>query len=137
MKTSVLTTMRNGEILLASLAYFPNLPYFIHYLDLYDSCGKLTWHDGAVPNTNIWVKLGGNHGGGSVQLVMQIGSVEHPSFQCKTLFVCVLIVMSLMTQQAICILTGYLKVKSRRALLHNYMERKENIVLFFFGHYEC
>ena len=27
------------------------------------SAGRLTWHDGIIPDTEIWVKLGGDKGG--------------------------------------------------------------------------
>lgn len=33
-------------------------------LDLYDREGKLSWHDGTIPEDEIWAKVGGDHGGG-------------------------------------------------------------------------
>ena len=75
---------------MTSLVYFPNLiDIFMHYLDMYDSCGKLTWHDGAIPSNEIWIKLGGDHGGGSFKFVMEVANAEHPNSVHNTVPVCV------------------------------------------------
>ena len=40
---------------------------------------RLTWHEGKIPADEIWVKLGGDKGGGSFKMVFQICNVEHPN----------------------------------------------------------
>ena len=32
----------------------------------------LTWHDGSIPRDEIWVKLGGDKGGGSFKMSFQV-----------------------------------------------------------------
>ena len=38
----------------------------------------LTWHEGAIPDDELWVKLGGDKGRGSFKFQMQLVNVEHP-----------------------------------------------------------
>ena len=36
---------------------------------------RLTWHDGMIPKDEIWVKIGGDKGGGSFKMSFQICNV--------------------------------------------------------------
>ena len=38
--------------------------------------GRLTWHNGIIPATEIWVKIGGDKGGGSFKFNFQIVSLQ-------------------------------------------------------------
>ena len=58
------------------------------YLDWFDSCGKLIQRSG-IPNREIWLKLGGDHGGGSFKFVMQIANVATPNSLSNTIPLCV------------------------------------------------
>ena len=50
------------------------------YTNLYnDRLGQLTWHDGLIPPTEIWVKVGGDKGGTSFKASLQIVNVERPN----------------------------------------------------------
>ena len=40
---------------------------------------RLTWHDGMIPEDEIWVKIGGDKGGGSFKMSFQICNVPHPN----------------------------------------------------------
>lgn len=40
--------------------------------------GRLTWNE-AIPNTELWVKLGGDKGGSSFKMNFQIVNVSHPN----------------------------------------------------------
>lgn len=40
---------------------------------------NLTWHNNAIPEAEIWVKIGGDKGGNSFKLTFQIVNVEHPN----------------------------------------------------------
>ena len=33
-----------------------------------NSAGTLTWHNGVIPSTEIWIKLGGDKGGGTFKM---------------------------------------------------------------------
>lgn len=41
--------------------------------------GLLTWHEGLIPEEKIFVKLGGDHGQGSMKLAFQLANVPHPN----------------------------------------------------------
>ena len=43
------------------------------------SAGLLTWHGGLIPEDKIFVKLGGDHGQGSMKLAFQFANVPHPN----------------------------------------------------------
>ena len=82
-------SQKNGDIVMANCVYFPDLVALVtHYLDLLDSSQQLSWHGGVIPPTEIWVKLGGDHGGGSFKLVMQIANTVHPNSLTNTIPVC-------------------------------------------------
>ncbi len=41
--------------------------------------GRLTWHEGRLPEDEIWVKIGGDKGGGTMKMAFQIVNVLHPN----------------------------------------------------------
>ena len=41
--------------------------------------GMLTWHNDAIPSTEIWVKIGGDKGGGSFKSNFQIVNTRAPN----------------------------------------------------------
>ena len=76
---------RSGRISLAPLVRFPNLvQVIIHFLNEHNQAKSLTWHAGMAEN-EIWLKLGGNHGGGSFKLSFQIANVTHPNSTKNTI----------------------------------------------------
>ena len=48
-------------------------------LDQYNKDGKLTWHNDTIPQDEIWVKMGGDHCGGSFKLTLQIANIANPN----------------------------------------------------------
>ena len=40
---------------------------------------KLTWHDGAIPENEVWVKVGGDHGQGSLKFNLAIVNTKNPN----------------------------------------------------------
>lgn len=40
--------------------------------------GALTWHD-AIPDTEVWIKLGGDKGGSSFKMNFQVVNTQHPN----------------------------------------------------------
>ena len=40
---------------------------------------RLTWHDGVIPDEEVWVKLGGDKGGSSFKASFQIVNVPQPN----------------------------------------------------------
>lgn len=49
----------------------------------------LTWHNGAIPENELWVKFGGNKGHGSFKFNLQLCNTEHPNSQKSTTLVSV------------------------------------------------
>ena len=45
-------------------------------LDQYEEVNQLSWHDGAIPQNEIFIKVGGNHGGDSLKFMLQDGNVK-------------------------------------------------------------
>ena len=41
--------------------------------------GTLTWHDGTIPGDEIWLKLGGDKGGGYFKMNFQIVNTPAPN----------------------------------------------------------
>eukprot|EP00057_Strongylocentrotus_purpuratus_P005186 XP_003730386.1 PREDICTED: uncharacterized protein LOC100891379 isoform X1 [Strongylocentrotus purpuratus] len=55
-----------------------NLPDMVMtLLDEYDELGELTFHDGMLEE--IWVKIGGDKGGDTFKLMLQIANLSHPN----------------------------------------------------------
>lgn len=46
--------------------------------------GLLTSHNGKIPDDKIYVKIGGDHGQGSMKLEFQLANVEKPNSSKKT-----------------------------------------------------
>ncbi|GFO14647.1 amine oxidase [Plakobranchus ocellatus] len=64
-----------------------NLTKLTHtLLDGYKRHGYLTWHD-QIPESEIWVKIGGDHGKDSFKLNLQVLNVEHPNSKLMTVMI--------------------------------------------------
>ena len=44
----------------------------------------LTWHE-QIPENQIWIKVGGDHGGGSFKLAFHVCNVRKPNAPCNTI----------------------------------------------------
>ncbi|XP_035663161.1 uncharacterized protein LOC118406879 [Branchiostoma floridae] len=53
-----------------------------------EKANTLTWHDGNIPE-EIWVKIGGDHGGPSFKMAFQILNKEHPNSKFNTTVFCI------------------------------------------------
>eukprot|EP00117_Sycon_ciliatum_P031026 scpid26618/ scgid24343/ E3 ubiquitin-protein ligase NRDP1; RING finger protein 41 len=124
---------RTGELSLAAAVYFPNLTdIIIHYLDILDSGSKLTWHDGAIPETEIWVKLGGDHGKTTFKFVMQIANTMHPNSLANTVPICVFAEKDLPANLE----TALSMYRNQIAELQGQKWKGKTIVPYLFGDYE-
>lgn len=41
--------------------------------------GRLYWHDGRIPADEIWLKVGGDKGGGTFKMAAQVVNVKCPN----------------------------------------------------------
>ena len=53
--------------------------YLFNLLNQYQSQNELSWHGGSIPEEEIWVKIGGDHGQGSLKVTLQTLNVEKPN----------------------------------------------------------
>ncbi len=58
--------------------------FVTHIMDDYRKCGRLTWHNGTIPFNEMWVKLGGDHGGGNFKMACQIVNIENVNSKDNT-----------------------------------------------------
>ena len=71
------------------VAYIENLPEFVtELLDKYKAKNMLTSHSGGIPKNEIWIKVGGDHGGGSMKVMLQVGNVNKPNSKHHTYLIC-------------------------------------------------
>ena len=47
----------------------------------------LTWHNGAIPEDEIWIKIGGDHGKQSLKFTMEIANTQKPNSQSNTIVI--------------------------------------------------
>ena len=59
---------KSGHVILCAMVAVPDLMGLVlHYIDEYDRTDQLICHDGAIPDGTIVVKIGGDHGGGTLK----------------------------------------------------------------------
>ena len=81
------TDTNTTEFRSTPVAYIENLSTFVtDLLEKYKKAQLLTWHQG-IPEDEIWVKIGGDHGGGSMKLMLQIGNVVKPNSKNNTFLI--------------------------------------------------
>ncbi|KAL5508865.1 hypothetical protein EMCRGX_G004125 [Ephydatia muelleri] len=61
----------------APLVFIPDLILkVVELLEENDRAGRLTWHNGVIPASEIWIKLGGDKGGGTFKMNFQIVNAD-------------------------------------------------------------
>ena len=71
---------KGGSVALKPVVCFPDLVGLVeHYLSQHHLAGSLSWHEGVLPNDEVWVKIGGDHGGGSFKFSLQIANTTQPN----------------------------------------------------------
>lgn len=46
--------------------------------------GDLIWHDGLIPDREIWLKIGGDKGGGSFKMAFELANLANPNATSNT-----------------------------------------------------
>ena len=54
------------------------------YVYSFVSNDMLTWHDDVIPSNEIWIKLGGDKGGGTFKMTFQICNTQNPNSPSNT-----------------------------------------------------
>ncbi|XP_065189343.1 uncharacterized protein LOC135819972 [Sycon ciliatum] len=125
---------KDGSIVMACMVYMPNLiDIVMRYLDLYDTYGWLTWHGNVTPESEIWLKLGGDHGGHSFKFVFQVANLKHPNSLNNTIPLCVFDCQDSPANLQIALGVYADQVKELRSTIK---WKGKSFVLFFFGDYD-
>ena len=67
------------------IVYAKDLCSFVtDLLDKYNEQQLLDFHDGNIEDDQIWVQIGGDHGGNSFKLCLQIANVKSPNSRDNT-----------------------------------------------------
>ena len=56
-----------------------NENYLFNLLNQYQIQSELSWHGDSIPEEEIWLKIGGDHGQGSLKVTLQTLKVEKPN----------------------------------------------------------
>ena len=65
-----------------------NLPKFVdRRLDEFLEHNKLVWHDGGIPEDDIWVKVGADHGKNLLKFTLEIANVSAPNAKDNTVVI--------------------------------------------------
>ena len=82
------TTMSKTASVERPIVYVDNLCDFIlHRLDTMDSHNQLIWRNSSIPNDEIWIKVGGDHGGDSFKISVQVLNTSSPNSKDNTIVV--------------------------------------------------
>ena len=85
LRSLVFVNEEEQDLRLTPVASITDVPSFVkNLLDEYDRQDRLTCHDGAIPDDEIWVKIGGDHGGGSFKLMLQIANLRNANSKFNT-----------------------------------------------------
>ena len=115
------------------VATITDIPQYVtELLDQYDKENQLTWHNSTIPEDEVWVKLGGDRGGGTFKLMLQIANLRRPNSKHNT---CLLAIAECKdTPDNLRRITG--PYKHQITELETMQWRDKNIRLFWFGDYE-
>ena len=58
--------------------------FVFHMLNEYDNHNQLTWETNGIPEDEVWIKIGGDHGGDSFKLCLQILNINKPNSKENT-----------------------------------------------------
>lgn len=122
-----------GKLTETPMVSIKDLPRFISkMLDKYDKHNYLTWHDETIPNNEIWVKVGADHGKGSFKFSLSVVNTANPNSKFNT-------VLAAMAKTTDCRdnLDRFfedIKIQLRNLDLMSWRDKK--IRLFLFGDYE-
>ncbi|XP_072027206.1 uncharacterized protein [Amphiura filiformis] len=65
--------------------YVKDLPKMVlDLLDRHSQANTLTWHDGMIPDEEIWIKIGGDKGGKMMKMFFQLVNVSNPNSEANT-----------------------------------------------------
>ncbi|XP_078699179.1 uncharacterized protein LOC144926373 [Branchiostoma floridae x Branchiostoma belcheri] len=80
----------HGTVQLQPCAYVSSLKDAIFdHLQRCKAANSLTWHNNTIPEREVWIKVGGDHGGGSFKMTFQVLNKDRPNSRSNTNVFCV------------------------------------------------
>ena len=117
----------------APCVYIKDLPAFVtEHLEKYAEEKRLIWHE-QIPKDEIWVKIGGDHGGGSFKMCFQIVNVEKPNSAQNTVVFCCFLAPDSYVNLSLALSRFDEQVKA----LNGLQWRDKTICVFQFGDYDA
>ena len=107
-------------------------PLILKMLDTYEAKDLLTWHDGTIPEDEVWVKFGGDHGKGSLKFSVQVVNLLKPNSKKNTFIVGFAEVKDSFENLRVCMQEFEKDLKE----LENTVWKGKTIKIFYFGDYE-
>ena len=131
--TELPMSRKSGEMSMAAAVFFPDLiEVTMHFLDILHESDQLTWHGGLIPDSQIWLKIGGDHGGGNFKLSIQIANTANPNATRNTIPVCIFKEKDSPANLE----TALGQYRNQVEQLQHTTWRGKNIILYLFGDYE-
>lgn len=111
-----------------------NIPKFLDkLLDAYKEKKLLTWHGGNIPENEVWVKIGGDHGKNSLKFTLEVANTKNPNSKKNTIVIAFAAVKDTYTNMRIFLESG---LGSDIDKLMNHKWKGKSIKLFLNGDYE-
>ncbi len=101
------------------------------FLDNYLECGKFKEYEN-IPNDEVWVKVGGDMGGGSFKLCFQIANLEKPNSPENTVVICLFNAPDSYTNLDIALRP----IAAELLKLQNFVWKGRKVRVFGFGDYD-
>ena len=115
------------------VAAIENLEHFVsNLLDQYQQTNTLTWHNDTIPRDEVWIKIGGDHGGESFKMMLQVANIISPNAKQNTHLVCIVDCKDTPEN----IREVLLPMKTQITNLQKMMWNEKKIRLFLFGDYD-
>ncbi len=101
-------------------------------LQKYSECEMLTWDTNGIPNDELWIKIGGDHGGGSFKICLQVLNTHSPNSPANTIVVLAFSARDYVSNIQIALQPFAEDIKTLKRMIWN----EKQIRVFLFGDYE-
>ena len=130
-------TTGDDECRTEPVGYIDDLTDFVPKLiDQYKKANQLTWHKN-IPDDEIWVKIGADHGGDSFKIFLQIANIKKPNSKHNTQLICICKCKDTFENMKIVINPMREQLQTLQNMTYRYSDTEEKkIRLWLFGDYD-
>ena len=93
---------------------------------------SLTWHDGAIPESEVWVKVGGDHGQGSLKFSLALVNTKNPNSKDNNILIAMANIKDSRENMEIFFET----IRKQLVDVTNLVWEGKKVKLFLFGDYD-